>query len=158
VEDVAREALAEMRLLIHELRPPVLAEEGLAAALQARLQAVESRSGVQIAFREEPVAETEPQRLPTTIEQGLYRIGQEALNNALKHARADRITVCLRFASKLVSLEIEDNGNGFAPEAAAGSGGVGLTGMAQRASEMGGVLTKDSAEDRGTRICVEVPL
>ncbi|MCO5185431.1 MAG: GAF domain-containing protein [Anaerolineae bacterium] len=159
LQDTAQEALAEMRLLIHELRPPLLAEEGLAAALQARLQSVEGRAGLQTTFKVVASADFPvEQRLPKPIEQGLYRIGQEALNNTLKHARAAHIDVLLRLDPRRVVLEIRDDGIGFDPALAAEGGGAGLIGMAQRAVEMGGQFTIDSSVQQGTHICVEVPL
>lgn len=156
----AQEALAEMRLLIHELRPPLLAQEGLAAALQARLQAVEGRAGLHATFwHGGDSAETNPnRRLPVAVEQGLYRIGQEALNNALKHARATRITVHLRHDLQCVALTIRDNGSGFLLEQARSGGGSGLANMAQRAAEIGGTLAIDTRPGAGTTISVEVPL
>src|SRR5712692_600316 len=84
--DTTQEALGEMRLLLFELRPLLLQEHGLAAALRARLQAVETRAGL--------VAEFDCQgeeRLAPEKEQELYRLAQEALNNVLKHAHAGRI-------------------------------------------------------------------
>ena len=81
----ALDALKEMRLLIFELRPPLLEKEGLEAALQARLDAVEGRAGLKTELH---VGISE--RLPGNIEEGFYRIAQEALNNVLKHAQARR--------------------------------------------------------------------
>jgi signal transduction histidine kinase len=87
IRDTAQEALGEMRLLLFELRPPVLQEHGLAAALRARLQAVEARTGVVAEFASEG-----DRRLALETEQELYRLAQEALNNVLKHAHAARVT------------------------------------------------------------------
>ena len=84
----ALDALKEMRLLIFELRPPLLEKEGLAAALQARLDAVEGRAGLKTELQVE-ISE----RLPGNIEEGFYRIAQEALNNVLKHAHARRVLI-----------------------------------------------------------------
>ena len=93
MQDTDQEALAEMRLLIFELRPPILDQEGLVAALRSRLEAVEGRANLQTQFIVEGV-----NGLPRFIEQTLYRIAQEALNNVLKHARARCITVALQQA------------------------------------------------------------
>src|SRR6266487_104144 len=81
LQDTAQEALEEMRLLIFELRPPVLAQAGLVTALQARLDAVEGRANLETKLIADGVS-----ILPAVVEQALYRIAQEALNNALKHA------------------------------------------------------------------------
>jgi signal transduction histidine kinase/ligand-binding sensor domain-containing protein len=147
----AREALGEMRLLIFELRPPILEEEGLLAALEMRLEAVEGRAGLQTALHVEGEG-----RLPPDIEQGLYRIALEALNNALKHARARSITVSLHLKPEVTILEVVDDGVGFEPAAVRERGGMGLRGMAERAEEMGGQLSIDSELGTGTTIRLEV--
>jgi signal transduction histidine kinase len=149
VGDSAQEALKEMRLLIHELRPPLLEQEGLAAALQSRLAAVEGRVGL--------VAELEiagDDRPPLKVEAELDRIAQEALNNALKHARAGRIAVRLCQEPRRVVLEIVDDGVGFDP-ALVRPGGLGLTSMAERAARVGGRFAIESRPGAGTRIRVE---
>jgi signal transduction histidine kinase/ligand-binding sensor domain-containing protein len=153
VQDTAQEALAEMRLLIFELRPPVLDEMGLAAALQARLQAVEGRAGVQTAFQTNLGA-----RLPQSLEEGLYRIAVEALNNALKHAQAATITVRLhqQDAQGPVTLTIVDDGIGFDVATAYRSGGMGLAAIAERAAELGARLDVESTPGEGARVVVSV--
>jgi signal transduction histidine kinase len=148
----AQHALQEMRLLIFELRPPVLEEEGLAAALQARLQAVEGRVGVATTLAVEGDG-----ALPPAVEAEFDRISQEALNNALKHARAHRIAVDLHQDELAVTLEIADDGIGFDPDAARTRGGLGLRGMAERAARVGGRLVVDSRPGQGTRVRVVVP-
>lgn len=151
LQDTAQTALAEMRLLIFELRPPVLAEEGLAAALHMRLLSVEGRAGLQTEF-----TATLEGRLPPEVEEGLYRIAQEALNNALRHAHAGRVTLALRQEGNTVSLDIGDDGVGFDPAAAAQQGGLGLAMMSERAARLGARLTIDSRPDAGTQIHVEL--
>lgn len=151
VRDSARRALSELRLVVFELRPSTLAEEGLAASLRARLAAVEGRAGLTTDLRVEG-----DERLPALVEGELDRIAQEALNNALKHARARRIAVHLRQAAPTASLAVADDGVGFDPAAPA-AGGLGLRGMAERAARIGGVLAIVSAPGAGTRVRVEVP-
>jgi signal transduction histidine kinase len=153
VRQTAQEALQEMRLLIFELRPPVLEQEGLVAALETRLEAVEGRSGLETEF----ILEGDV-RLPTDIEEGLYRIAQEALNNALKHAQARCITVHLRQERQAVMLEVIDDGIGFDPSTAREQGGLGLPGMEERAARLGGRLTVSSRPGEGTSMKVEVDL
>jgi signal transduction histidine kinase len=155
LQETAQDALAEMRLLIHELRPTVLAEEGLAAALQARLQAVEERAGLQT----ELTVQVEDQ-LPAQLEEELYRIAQEALNNALRHAQASQVRVRLAQAQQASSiiLEVIDNGIGFDPEAVQGRGGIGLSAMRERTLGLAGELTVISEAQGGTCVRVEVPL
>jgi signal transduction histidine kinase len=131
----------------------VLEEQGLAAALRLRLAAVEGRAGLAT----ELVVEPEPfERLPGALEQELYRVAQEALNNALKHGKPGRIAVRLRRLEGGVSLEMADDGAGF-DVAARADGGLGLRGMRERVARLGGRLDVESAPGRGTRVRVEVP-
>jgi GAF domain-containing protein/HAMP domain-containing protein len=153
VRQTAQEALREMRLLIFELRPPVLEQEGLATALESRLEAVEGRSGLKTEFKVEGDG-----RLPPDIEEGLYRIAQEALNNALKHAQAQRITLHLRQENQAVMLEVADDGIGFDPTTAREQGGLGLSGMEERAEMLSGRLIVKSRPGEGTSVKVEVNL
>jgi signal transduction histidine kinase len=152
LQDTAQEALAEMRLLVFELRPPIVEEQGLVAALQARLQAVEGRAGLGTEFKTDV-----EERLPLDVEEGLYRIALEALNNALKHAQAQNIKVHLRQQEPprgAVILEVADDGTGFDPATAYARGGLGLSSMGERAAALGGRLTVWSEPGSGTRIVV----
>ncbi len=151
LRDTAQEALREMRLLIFELRPLILEEVGLVAALQTRLEAVEGRAGLKVDL----YVEVE-ERLPPKVETGLYRIAQEALNNALKHAQAQNIAVSLRQDGRTVVLEIADDGVGFDPSTAVEFGGLGMEGMEERAEEMGARLTMESGPSAGATVRVEV--
>jgi signal transduction histidine kinase len=153
LQDTAQEALDEMRLLIFELRPPILEQVGLVAALQARLNAVEGRANLQTKFIADGIG-----HLPSHVEQALYRIAQEALNNALKHAHAQRMTVQLRQVQTSVILEMIDDGVGFAPETIRKTGGLGLRGIAERVAQLGGQLTIQSAPGVGTHLRVEIEL
>jgi len=125
---MAREALFDIRLLVYELHPPILEGQGLAAALQTRLAAVETRVGLQIELRVDG-----GRRLSLSAEEEVYRIALEALNNVVKHARAQHVTVYLRFDDQRVYLEIADDGLGYDPIRARESGGMGLRGMEERA-------------------------
>ncbi len=153
VRATAKEALQEMRLLIFELRPPILEEQGLVAALQIRLESVEGRSGLQTEFEAEGVGD-----LPPEIEEALYRIAQEALNNTLKHAQANKVSVCLTQTQQNVILEITDDGAGFDPNTTRTPGGLGLGGMKERVALLGGRLTVNSEPGEGTRVRVEVEI
>ena len=135
LQETAQEGMRDMRLLIFQLHPPVLEAEGLVAALQARLAAVEGRAGLQTEFRIEG-----ERRLPIAIEEELYWIAQEALNNVRKHAAARRVTVHLHFTAAAISLEVTDDGVGFDPQAvrSEGRGGGGLRSIAERAARSEG--------------------
>jgi signal transduction histidine kinase len=149
--EITQGALKEMRLLVHELRPLALEKEGLVGALQQRLDAVERRAGVDARL----VVEGELDLL-RDAEEGLYRIAQEALNNALKHASATVVTVTIRADDEQVELEVVDNGIGFDPQEVSGEGGMGLTNMRERAEKFGGELELVSTPGKGTRVRVGV--
>jgi signal transduction histidine kinase len=152
--EIAQQALREMRLLVYQLRPLVLKREGLVGALQQRLDAVEKRAGVDARLLVEG-----PIELPAEVEDGLYRIAQEALNNALKHAVPTSVTVRIRASGRKVTLEVSDDGRGFDPERVSDEGGMGLVNMRGRAERLGGDLALLSAPGEGTtvRVSLEVP-
>ena len=97
-------------------------------------------------------------KLPAAVEEGLYRIAAEALNNALKHADATLVTITIAIDEGQLALTVMDNGAGFAPDAVERKGGLGLTSMQDRAGQLGGVLTIESAPGQGTtvRVTLEV--
>jgi PAS domain S-box-containing protein len=149
---ITQQALKEMRLLVYELRPPALEREGLIGALQQRIDAVEGRAGIQARLLVEGAVKPEP-----SVEQALYRIGQEALNNALKHAAAGSVTVRIQAGDDLIEMHVVDDGRGFDPEAARERGGMGLTTMRERAEQVGGRLIVRSSPGKGTNIQIVVP-
>ncbi len=151
LRSMVREAMLDMRLLIFELHPPILEDEGLVAALQARLEAVEARSGVKTELK----VQGEP-RLPLAIETELYRIAQEALTNVVKHAGAEEVGIEVQAIEDLFSLKIWDNGNGFDVNALEHSGGLGLRGIKERGQQIGGVVSLDSIPGKGTTLTVEI--
>jgi signal transduction histidine kinase/ligand-binding sensor domain-containing protein len=153
LRSTVEEALIDMRLLIFELRPSILKQEGLVQALQARLETVEERAGIKTQF----VLVGEG-RLPPDIEEGFYRIALEALTNALKYAQAGKITVTLRSDQNSAYLEVADDGVGFDLQEAEKGSGMGLPGMLQRAERLGGVLSVHSEPGVGTRVIAEVEI
>jgi signal transduction histidine kinase len=152
IRTTAQEALREMRLLIFELRPPVLKHEGLIAALRARLESVEERVGMQTQLEVEGDG-----RLPPEVEEGLYRVAVEALNNTLRHSFAKRVTVRLCQDRQNVMFVVQDDGIGFDPVAIRKrGGGLGLRGMEERVARLGARFTLQSAPGKGTEVRVEV--
>jgi signal transduction histidine kinase len=149
--EIAQQALQEMRLLVYELRPLALESEGLIGALEQRLESVERRAGITARVFVEGEVELEPH-----LEEELYGIAQEALNNALKHARASEVVLSVRVNEESVILEVADNGQGFEPAAARDRGGLGLISMQERADTIGGQLVLDSAPGQGTTVTVTV--
>lgn len=147
--ELAQQSLKEMRLLVHELRPSLLQKEGLAAALQARLDTVERHSGIRARF----VAELD-QKLSPQVQLQYYRVAEEALNNALKHAAASAVRVHIRSGGGVAAMEITDNGKGFDPATMAASRGMGLTNIRERMENLGGCLEVDSTPGQGTTIRV----
>jgi signal transduction histidine kinase len=150
IRDSSQQTLKETRLLIFELRPPVLENEGLVPALRARLESVESRSGLKTQINLQEVG-----RLRNGIESGIYGISNEVLNNVLKHAHATEVRISLEKKDNKIILEISDNGVGFDPASLETKGGLGIKGMRERAEQFGGDLQIQSNE-KGTRVRVEV--
>jgi signal transduction histidine kinase len=148
----ALQALKGMRLLIFELRPLALRQEGLVGALRQRLEAVERRAGVETQL----VAET-PFELPAHVETGLYGIAQEALNNVLRHSAATRVTVRLGADDEGLLLEVIDNGQGFELGSVGDPRGMGLASMQERVEKLAGSLRIVSKPGQGTSIQVAVP-
>jgi signal transduction histidine kinase len=154
VLQTGQQALKEMRLLVHNLRPSALEQEGLVRALQHRLNAVEGRAGIH-----HQLIVADDLKLPAEIEEALYHISQEALNNAIKHAFASEVTVEISQPDNdWVELHICDNGQGFDAETAAANGGLGLTSIRERVALLGGTVTYESAAEQGTRIVVQLPV
>lgn len=142
-------SVRSLRHLVFQLRPPSIEREGLAAGLREHVQDL-GLEGATIADR----METEP---PLELRFVLYRIAREALANAWKHARAERITVTLASAEDGYSLEVADDGRGFDPSVLSGSGHIGLAEMRERAEVAGGWCRIDSAPGRGTTVRAWVP-
>ncbi len=152
IGESAQQSLREMRLLIYELRPPALEKEGLVGALRQRLDAVENRAGLQAHLLVDEFLE-----FPKETEDALYRITQEALNNAMKHAGAAHVEVRLVTTADRVTLEIQDDGSGFAPDEAGKAGGMGLRNMAERAAAIGAEFSIESGRATGTLVRVKLP-
>jgi signal transduction histidine kinase len=153
IKENALQALQEMRLLILELNPPLLQKAGLVAALQASLEVIETRTGLETELNTEGIS-----RLPRAIETELYRIAMEALNNLVRYSHARKVLVDLRASDGAVFMEIRDNGVGFDVAHAGNGGGMGLHNIKQRASLIKGRLEVMSTPGAGTRIIVEAPV
>ena len=152
LRDLQREALAEMRALIFELRPGNLENDGLLAALKTHTAALQGRIGLPIVVTSELT-----ERLPLEIEEVLYRIAQEGLHNVVKHAAARQVELSLDRRRGDVILRIRDDGKGF-DAAAVLEGHLGLTGMRARADKIGAEYRVTSRVGDGTTIEVVVPM
>jgi signal transduction histidine kinase len=151
IQNTAQESLADMRLLIYELRPPILEKEGLVAAIKSRLMSVEDRAGLKSSFNSNLTG-----RLALDVEEGLYQIVRESLNNIIKHAHAKNISVCLKENREIVSMEILDDGIGFFQDNACRQGRLGIVSMQERARSHGWGFEITSSPGNGTCIKVEV--
>jgi signal transduction histidine kinase len=154
VGELAGQAQAELRAVIEGLAPPAL--DGLVTSLRRYAELAGRAHGVPVT-----VTGLALPPLETATETAVYRVAQEALHNALRHAGARGVTVALsgtaqRPASRLV-LEVTDDGKGFDPAAPAGRG-LGLASMRQRAQAAGGTVAVTSAPGRGTTVRLTVPL
>ena len=149
----ARKAIREMRLLLFELQPDESARKGLVEALQYRLDAVEKRAGIltTINVKDEFV-------LSPILEDDLYHLAEEALNNILKHSSADTIVVKIEFNANQFTMEISDNGEGFDPDQLNDQGGFGLKNMLDRVKAHDGTLNIISQPGNGTTVQVVVPI
>jgi signal transduction histidine kinase len=155
LRDLQRDALAEMRSLIFELRPGGIAEQGLVHALRTHATAIQGRIGLPVEVDTRvPVDAARP---PIETEEALYRIAQEALHNVVRHATARQVRVELVQDQARVRLVIADDGVGFDPEAVP-KGHLGLEGMRARVSRLGGRFEIATRPGGGTRIIVTIPL
>lgn len=149
--ETARAALAEMRLLIYELRPSNIEEHGLQRALETRLATVERRAGLQTTLDYRVSTD-----LPVRTEIELERVAIEALNNAVRHAHATAVAVSVSQEGDRLVLAVQDDGSGF--DASTVAEGFGLRGMRERAERLEGTLSVEPTPDAGTLVLMEVPL
>jgi len=148
------ETIESTRTVAYNLMPSVLSDFGVAAALRRLAEQTARSSGLAVEF-----SGPESLRFSDAVETGLYRIAQEALHNAVKHAGASRITLNLEQKPDAVQLTIADDGHGFDPRRKWGKNpGSGLRNMRTRAELLGGTLKISSEPGRGTRVLVKLPL
>ena len=139
LQELAQDAIEELRSLIFQLRPPAVETEGLAAALAKHVQVLRRVHGQEIGL----TLTGEP-RLRPEVDDEVFRIAQEALQNALKHAGGERVEATLDESGDRLLLTVRDDGRGFDPAAAAHrSRRLGLTSMEERAKAVGGSLAID---------------
>jgi signal transduction histidine kinase len=151
IKMVAENCVNEVRNMALLLRPSMLDDLGLVAALEWQAREVSKRTGMLVDTVEENVSDNLPEEYRTCV----YRIVQEALNNCSKHAYAKNVRVVVRQEPNHLRVSIEDDGKGFDPSRVRG---LGIVGMNERVSQLGGVLKVDSDPARGTRLRVDLPL
>jgi signal transduction histidine kinase len=151
LQALAQEALDELRSLVFELRPLDLERDGLSGALRKHVDLLRRLGQQDIELELNGELPTDPTR-----DREIFRVAQEALQNALRHARAEHVWVRVSAFDGRVLLEVEDDGVGFEPDAAAArSRRLGLTSMEERARRLGATLEISSALDAGTTVRLE---
>jgi signal transduction histidine kinase len=151
IKTLAENCVNEVRNMALLLRPSMLDDLGLVAALDWQARETSKRTGMLVETVDENVSESLPEEYKTCV----YRIVQEALNNCSKHAYAKNVRVVVRQEPNYLRVSIEDDGKGFD---ASRVRGLGLVGMNERVSQLGGVLKVESDPARGTRLRVDLPL
>ena len=146
-------SLAEVRRLISGLRPPILDEFGLVAAIEHIVIDCKGMDGPEIEF----FTKVKFNRLAPPLENALFRIVQECLTNACRYSCSDKVRITLAQENDVVRIEVQDGGVGFNPQEV-NEGSFGLAGIRQRARLLGGHATIDSSPGEGTSIVAELPL
>jgi PAS domain S-box-containing protein len=147
------ETMEIVRRIASELRPSVLDQLGLEAAVEYLVQDTAKRTGIAVTLE----ADDFP-RLPDELASHAFRIIQEALTNVTRHSKATRVEVSVRRAGKSIILGVRDNGVGFAPGSLSGVRSLGLVGMRERALACGGTVMVQGKPGEGTVIVVTIPV
>ena len=156
IEELLNEVEKQLRRYSHELRPTILDDLGWIPAVRFLADAVSHRVGLSIDVQSEIAG-----RLPIAVETTLYRIVQEALHNAVKHAKAKNVWIRAWQESRLLNCTVRDDGEGFDArqlEQPSRSKGLGLTAMRERLSALGGILRILSCPGEGTELSIRLPL
>lgn len=160
MRDIVSEALSSVHYMAVRLRPILLDELGLKAAIHKYVETYQKRYGIAVVFDAENLKEGE--RFFPEVEISLYRIVQEALSNIVKHADAKQVIVRLTYQENELGVMIQDDGKGFDPdildEYQVANNSLGIAGMQERAELLGGTFDIASAWKQGTRIVVRVPI
>lgn len=151
-----RQSQVDLRRSIWDLRSRELEQFDLAGALRRSAEQLVNGTDIQL----EVQTRGTPHRLPEVVEENVLRIGQEALTNIAKHARATQVSILLEFKSDALLLRVTDNGVGFERQHApnAQEGHFGLLGMGERARRLSGSITVTSSPGQGTTVAVDIPL
>jgi signal transduction histidine kinase len=156
IKELLNQVEKHLRRYSHELRPTILDDLGWIPAIRFLAEGISKRANLPI-----HIDATDSGRLPNTIETTLYRIVQEALTNAVKHAKASNVWIRAWRESLVVCCSIRDDGSGFdssAPHAAPDRKGLGLIAMQERVSAVGGTLRIESRSGLGTELSIRLPL
>ena len=145
-------ALAETRTIMWRLRPSDVEELGFEAALQRLAETIRRAHGVRVEVHLSSV-----DRLGPAVEAAAYRVAQEAMTNAVKHAGPSVLSLLACRRGSTLTLVVDDDGTGFDPSARVGSRGAGILGMRERAAALGGRLDLETSPGRGTTLRLVVP-
>jgi len=147
------DTVATVRRIATSLRPGVLDDLGLAAAVEWQAQEFEQRTGIRCVLR----TTVDDGTLDPLLSTALFRILQESLTNVARHSRASLVSITLEDLDTDLALEVRDDGIGISPSAAANTRSIGLTGMRERAQLAGGGLSISGAAGVGTIVRAQVP-
>ncbi|MDP2948240.1 MAG: HAMP domain-containing protein [Chloroflexota bacterium] len=158
LQGLAVQTLEGVHNLVYDLRPSILDDLGLVASLQWYAENRLQPTGVAVHLE----VSGQERRLPAEIETALFRIGQEAISNIVRHAEAANVFVSVDFEDSAIALDVEDDGKGFAVDAVAeppaGPTGWGILGMKERTALLGGAVGITSQPGGGTHVQVKIPL
>jgi PAS domain S-box-containing protein len=146
--------LSAVRRIATDLRPSVLDELGLAAALEWQGQVFEARTGIEVVME----VSVDDAAIPEALSSSAFRILQESLTNVARHARASRVYIRLVQTAELLALQVSDDGVGIPPGRLEGTASLGIVGMRERALACGGEFTVAGQPDLGTTVLLKVPL
>jgi signal transduction histidine kinase len=147
------ETIERVRRISSELRPSILDDLGLAAAIEWQLSEFQKRTDI----RAQIVSDAENVRLARDAEAATFRVVQEALTNVIRHAEATRVGVVVRSEHGLLRISIEDNGKGITEEQINSAKSLGIVGMRERIARLGGKFNILSGPGKGTRLEIEIP-
>lgn len=154
VQELTRSGLHESRRALQALRASPVDEMGLVLALQQAAREAAERAGAELTLTLPPSLTT----LPPDVEQQLYRVAEEALNNIVRHARAKHLSLALQQTEPALTLTIHDDGAGFDPMQPSPNGHYGIAGMKERAALVNGALQVESQPTKGTTIRLTIPV
>ena len=149
--DLSKQTLLEVRHYIFDLKPYLAGEKGVASMVENQLREFNTVAGVPTTLE----TRGEEHQVPVPVATCLYRVTQEALANAFKHAQASAVKLRLEFAPDGVELTVQDDGRGFDSNIL--GPGHGLHNMRQRAEELGGIFSLHCAPGKGTKVVIRLP-
>ena len=153
LQELARDALAEMRTLVRELRPTTIADTGLVKSLEHHIALRGRRDGLRVTLGVDGDERGSPE-----LKEALFRAAREAINNVIKHAGVKEAAVSLRFTDDGAAIEIRDAGRGFDPSTQRGPESFGLLALRERLEELGGTLSVEAAPGKGVAVVARVPI